>query len=388
MKAMYKKSLDSYKKGVITIEIQSLIPERFINLLWNRGVFVKNLRKVNITTMILDAELKDYHKIEEAAKRTDTKIKIINRQGMSFLFLKLKRNVTLIVGAIVFIVLLYYMSTFLWGIEITSDKYLSPYEIRRELISLGIKPGIKKNNVNVYELEDKMMKTNENVMWVKARIEGSKIKIDVAERQNPPQTDYDKSICNVVAKMDGEIVRIYSTSGTPIVKPGDIVKKGDILIKGEQGKEGGTYPVHAEGDIIAKTFYEDAKEIKLKGNKKVKTGSSEEDIYLELFGKKIYLKKVKDKFSDYDKIEESGKVIKKVIYYELKDDYFEINEEDAIENAINSSLKDMERNLSKDAKILDKIVNKDYSEDSIKLNIVFVIEQNISEKQPLESSHS
>ncbi len=54
--------------------------------------------------------------------------------------------------------------------------------------------------------------------------------------------------------MDGEIKRIYTTSGTAVVKEGDVVKKGDILIIPQQGIEGGEYEVDAEGEVTAILF--------------------------------------------------------------------------------------------------------------------------------------
>ncbi len=64
---------DKYKNANITIEIQSMIPERFINLLWKNGVKVKNVVKTNVTTFVLDIDLKDYAVMENIARRTGTK---------------------------------------------------------------------------------------------------------------------------------------------------------------------------------------------------------------------------------------------------------------------------------------------------------------------------
>src|SRR3712207_7209706 len=59
------------------------------------------------------------------------------------------------------------------------------------------------------------------------RSEGSALRITATQRQAPPNIVTDDEFCDLVAKKDGEIARVYTSSGTAIVKNGDIVKKGD-----------------------------------------------------------------------------------------------------------------------------------------------------------------
>lgn len=77
-------SFKNYRNGIILIEIQSLIPEKFINLMWENGIYMKNIRKKSITTMTMKINLKDYDKVEYIAKKTDARIKIIGRRGIAF----------------------------------------------------------------------------------------------------------------------------------------------------------------------------------------------------------------------------------------------------------------------------------------------------------------
>ncbi|MBU5591024.1 sporulation protein YqfD [Clostridium sp. MSJ-4] len=372
-----------YYNGTIEVEVQSLIPERVINYLWNRGAGVRNIRKINITTLRFYIDIKDYDFLEEASKKTNSKIKIIGRKGAYFLYIKLKRYITLSLGAIMFLFLIYYMSTFIWSIDIQTEKYLSPYEVRQALKDIGVRPGVKKKNIDVTNIEEEMKK-REDIMWVRARIEGAKMKVKVAERQSPPIIKEDNSINNIIAKMDGEIIRIYTTSGTPLVKAGDLVKKDQLLIKAEQGKEGATYVTNAEGDVLAKTFYEFTKSIKLRGKVKERTGNSREHVYLELFGKKLYFKKEEHGYKQWEIAEEGGNFIKKVIYYELKEIDFEKDEDKVIQESVEELKKELKKELPIEAKVLDNIVNKSIEEDTLNMNIVFIVEQNISLKQILQ----
>ena len=377
MKVMSKVS-NNYK-GTIEVEVQCLIPERIINLLWNKGVIIKNVRKVNISTVRFYIAVRDYKHLEESANVTNSKIRITSRSGMHFIIMKVKRYLSFAAGSVLFLVLIYYMSTFIWSIEIETEKYLSPYEVRKYLMDLGVRPGIKKKDTSVARIEEEMKK-REDIMWIRARVEGSKMKIKVAERKSPPIIEEDNSINNIISKMDGEVIRVYTVSGTAIVKPGDLVKKGDILINAEQGKEGATYITKAEGDVIAKTFYEFNKSIKLKGTLKEPTGNMKEERYIYIYGKKLYLKKYNNEYKNYKSIEDSGKFIKKVIYYELKEINFEKDENQVIKQSTEELKEQLIKELPIDCKILDSIINKEKIEDALNLNVIFIVEQNISLK--------
>ena len=52
-----------------------------------------------------------------------------------------------------FLCIIYYLSTYIWAIEVDVQKNIPPFEIRKQLNSIGIKPGITKNTINVYGLE-------------------------------------------------------------------------------------------------------------------------------------------------------------------------------------------------------------------------------------------
>lgn len=89
---MSKVNFQKYKSGIITIEARSLIPEKFINLLWKNGISVRNIVKKDITTLNIDISLKDYIKLKDIAKRTKTKVKIVERRGFAFFLIKVKRR--------------------------------------------------------------------------------------------------------------------------------------------------------------------------------------------------------------------------------------------------------------------------------------------------------
>ena len=367
-------NLRKYKKGTITMEIQSLMPEKFINLLWTNGIVAKNITRINITTVVLEMKLSDYGEISKIAKRTDTRIKIIGRKGLSFFLMKIRSRFALSLGVILFGGVIYYLSTFIWNIDISTEHYISPYELRHQIKGFGVTPGLRKKDVDVYEIENKLTRNNDEIMWVKARIEGVKLKVDIIERQSPPIIISNQTPGNLVASKDGIVVRVFTTEGTAVVEYGDMIQKGDLLVKGEQGKEGSVYPVHAEGEVIAKTFYEEIKEVPLYNTERIKTGKSISNLYVKFANKKIYLKNNLIPYSNYDKIENNSRFINREVYHEIEEKNIEVDTAKVAEEIYFNIL----RNLDKNVKVIDKIQDVKKEKDKYLIKVLVVAEENIA----------
>lgn len=373
MKAM--NNFKKYKKGTITMEIQAFMPEKFINLLWTNGIIVKNIKKINITTLVLEVKLCDYVEIAKVAQKSNSTIRIVSRSGLSFFVMKMKRRSALLIGAFLFLSIIYYLSTFVWNIKINTEHYISPYELRNQISGFGINPGLRKKNMDVYEIENKILRNNDEIMWVKARIDGVKLKIDVIERQSPPIIiSKQQPPRDLIANKDGEVVRVFTTEGTAVVKNGDMIQKGDLLVKGEQGKEGSVYPVHAQGEVIAKTFYEEIKEVPLNNISRIKTGNSISNLYIKLANKKIYLKNSLITYAKYDKIESKDKFIKSEIYYEIEEKNIKVDVTKVTDEIYHSIL----RNLNKNVVIIDKIVDAKVDKSKYIIKVLIVAEENIA----------
>lgn len=373
-----------FDSGKVVVEVNILKPERLLNILWNENINVINVKRIDVATIRVTIDYNDYNVLIDVVKRLNGKSKVIGSTGILFFIGKLKSKLFLAIGGGIFIALLLYFSTYVWSIEITTKKNVSPYELRQQLYEIGIKPGISKNKIDVKDVEKKLEDVNSDVLWLRARIEGSTLKIFIEEKVNPPEVKEEKQ-GNLVAKMDGEVSRVYAFSGRSAVHVGDMVKAGDIVIEGINGKEEDPYEVVPEGVVMANTFYEKSMTIKVEGTELKRSGEKDSDIYVEVFGKKIYLKKAIKDFEEYDKIEESGKIIKKANYFEKREIPVTYAKEEAIDSAVNELEESLYNNLTREAKVVDRIIStKDSSDGNIIVNVVFVVEQNIVNNEPID----
>ena len=370
-------AFDKMKKGKILVEIKVLNTERILNLFWKKNIRVYKVKKKDFATLILEIDYLSYLEVKECVESLGGRINIIKSEGFVFFLGNIKKKLSLVIGGVMFLCIIYYLSTYIWAVEVDVQQNIPPFEIRKQLNSIGIKPGIAKKSIDVKEVEKQLENMSSEILWLRVRIEGSTLKVVVEEKINPPQ-EQSYEYGNLVATMEGEVKRIYTFAGRAKVKSGQLVKAGDVVIEGIDGSEGGEYILPPRGIVIANTFYEKSMNVKVNGTTLERSGEKDSDIYISIFGKKIYLKKAIKDFEHYDKIEMSGKIFNKVLYYERVEKDINLSEDDAIENAVNDLEKSLLNELSRDAKIVDKLVDKEMKDqENMLINVVFVVEQNI-----------
>lgn len=373
-----------FETGKIRVEINILNPEKLLNILWKNNIKILNIKKVDVVTLRLKINYEDYFFVSKKVKEMNGKIDIIESSGILFFLGRIKNKAFLALGGGIFIVLLLYFSTFVWSIEINTKNNVSPYEVRQQLYSLGIYPGIGKSKIDYKSVEKELENINSDILWIRARVQGSTLRITIEEKVNPPNVDEGK-YGNLTAKMEGQVKRVYAFSGRSAVHIGDYVKVGDVLIEGINGKEEEPYDVIPSGVVMANTFYEKNIVVKIGGTELKRTGEKDSDIYIKVFDKKIYIKKAIKDFKEYDKIEESGKILTKVKYYEKTNQPIDKSKDELIDEAKNSLEESVYNILTREAKIVDRIVTvKDISEEEILINVVFVVEQNILSNEPID----
>lgn len=373
-----------FETGKVIVEVNILNPEKLLNILWKSNVNILNIKRVDVATLRLKINYDDYFFVNKKVKEMKGKINIIESSGIIFFLGKLKSKMFLTLGGGIFVILLLYFSTFVWSIEINTKNNVSPYEIRQQLYSLGIYPGVSKNKIDYKSIERELENKNSDILWIRARVQGSTLRINIEEKVNPPNIEEGK-YGNLTSKMEGQVKRVYAFSGRSAVHIGDYVKSGDVLIEGINGKDEDPYNVIPDGVVMANTFYEKNMVIKVKGTELKRTGEKDSDIYIKVFNKKIYIKKAIKDFKEYDKIEESGNIITKVKYYEKKEQPITDNKEMLVEESKKELEESLYNGLTREAKIVDRIVTiKDISEEEILINIVFVVEQNILNSEPID----
>ena len=188
----------------------------------------------------------------------------------------------------------------------------------------------------------------EDIGWAGVSLKGTKLTINLAKRDPLPKLVPMSEPCNLVAAKDGVIKQVIALRGIDMVKPGDTVVKGQLLVSGSfvpKYNEEIEVKVHATGQVIASTWYEEERIIEMKEVERYRTGKKFSNTTLEIFGLKIKLLPKKPDYTLYDTISESKTIsitddlrlpinIYKETYYENDVKIKDIDFEKAKENAI------------------------------------------------------
>lgn len=372
------KRFDDIKASYVTVRVEAVEIEKILNFLWNKNVEVRNIKNNNKFSVDLQIELKDFSVLQEGVKKAKGKMRVIDRRGTKFFFLHLNSRKFLVLGIGVFFCVLYYLSTFIWMVDVTTEKYLAPVEVRNMLKTYGIDVLTKKSSINVVEVEKALVRDFDEVMWIKVRIEGSKLSVEIKERQEPPQIKEKPNYTgNIIAKKSGVINRINTTSGTPIVKAGQAVNEGDVLIKGQEGKEGMEFQVMAEGRVPATVFYEERIEVPKTYVEKERTGNRKVKYGINVKNKIIYLGKSLNNFENYDKIETKWGIFIKEEYYETK----EVEKTVTTEGIVKDLQNKIYLNLDRASKVLSITPEIEEEADKYKIRVLATVEEDIARSE-------
>lgn len=365
-----------FLRGYLTIRVEGLNIEKFLNISVSRSISFWNVKRVSMTEIELKINIKGYRSLKKILKRTGCQISIIDKRGLPFFVSKVNNRKMLGIGFIIFIFLILVLSSFIWSIRITGTNITSTKEIERNLAELGVRPGALKLDLSVSEIENNMLIRMETLSWIKVRFIGTRAEVEVKERVSPPKIIPENTPCDVVAKRDGVILKIVSSMGDASVKQGTPVRKGDVLITGTLNRESsGIRYVHAAGEVIARTWYECSFSVPLQKTEKVRTGKKITNVYLITGSKKIQIKNSTIPYKSYDKIEKSAKIIDTDIfqlpieivleeYYETQGKLITLTADEAVSEAADSVEKAIIGSLPPGSKILNRKIETDIKDNA------------------------
>ena len=275
--------------GYIIILVRGEQTERFLNLCKNRGIVFRNLCLNENGELKASMNARDFFRLYPIHQKTKVHIHILEKHGMPFFFVRNKKRKAFFIGIILCFFLIFGLSARIWNIHIEGNIKNSTPEILSFLEEQGITHGILKNEIDCSALAAAVREKYEEVAWVSARIEGTRLILTIQEGDFLDTIeDMDDDPCNITADIDGEIVKMVTRSGVPLKKTGETCEKGDILVLGRvdimnDSQEVVRYEyVQADADIYVRHFISYYYELPLNYEKEQFTGESKRGVYLKV----------------------------------------------------------------------------------------------------------
>ena len=297
-------------------------------------------------------------------------------------------------GFIIFIGLIFFLTSFIWNIEISGNEKIKDEEIINFLEEMDVGKGRFKHKVDLDKLRSNILGNFQRLSFASVEFKGTKLLIEVKEQDLPPKEIDKDTPCNIVAKKKGVIEKVIAKNGKGIVSEGEVVKKGQILITGviEDELLENNILVHSEGEALARTRYSHKKEELIEKTIKEETGN----IYTikEIkFGKKVIkLSKTDIPFKEYiEEVDEEPFIEKfgddfpvKVVthkYIEVEKKKIKHNVDSLKKSTQVLAIQEINKKLPKDAKIISKDVKYLEEENKLITEVIIEVIEDIGKKQ-------
>ncbi len=296
--------------GYIRVRLSGYATGRFMNLCMKHDIKIWDvINHGNYLTLSMKS--KSFKKVKPIVKKTKTKVVILKKSGLPFFLFKHRKRKLFFVGILVFLILLYTLSLFLWEIEINGNQVYSQNEMYEFLDSIHINYGMRKSKIDCSSIEKSLRSKYERITWASARMDGTKLTIDVKEgineRNNTHNTEKAGSLFSL---SDGKVIDMITRSGIPRVAKNDTVSKGQILISGEvpirndSGEIDKYQYVSADGDVFIETVYPYEYKLPLQHQNMVRTGKQKRRFRFQVQNHKMDFRYKKPPFQDYEETDE------------------------------------------------------------------------------------
>ena len=185
---------------------------------------------------------------------------------------RLLKRKGLLIGLLLLLPLLWFSTRFVWGVRVENAGAYQG-EVLMFLEENGIRPGIRRDSIDLADLRERLEWRLPGVQWVRTGMDGMRLVIRLEQGTPPPEIMDRGAAGDVVAADDGILLSLTVFSGTAACQSGDPVRKGQVLIRGEeQGKDGTVRRVKARGQAMARVFLSASAESSLWMTETVSTG--------------------------------------------------------------------------------------------------------------------
>lgn len=370
----------------VLVKIEGKNVSNYIKWLIKNKINVVNLNIIKHNELNILIDYKDLSLLSKYSKTY--KITIIKKYGKLRLFDIIENNIIVISCLIFSIIFLYLLSNIIFSVDVIYNDSEMVDLVTSELKKYNIKKYQRKKSYEYLDkVKEKILNDNKDILeWLEIEESGTKYIIRLVERKKatkPNEYEYQ----SVIASKDATITSIKAYSGEKARQVNEYVKKGDVIISGILKKPDGTnLYTKAKGCVLGEVWYKVSIEYPLYYQEERVTGKSKSVISVYFLNKEIpifpYKKYKQFKRQSKTLIENNFvpiKIAKEKLYEVIiKEDIY--TSEEAIQKAVeNVRLKIKEKNKNviqiKDIQILDK----EYLNSKVKLNLFVSAIEDITE---------
>ena len=315
------RSFIRWLQGYIRLCVAGYSPERFLNMCCFHNLFIWGLEPTE-KGYEMYISISDFRKLKPIIRKTHTKVTLEGRYGFPFFLARYRKRKLFFAGLFLCAVLLRAYSLFIWDIHFEGNERYPDTTLAEFLESEGVAPAMLRSRVDCPGIVKAIRKEYNDIVWVSASIDGSRLKIQVKENEDTfPEKDAsvvpdggEEKPVDLIASADGVVTKIVTRSGVPQVHVGDTVKKGDILVLGRvevvnDSQEVVSYQYHrSDADVFADTQMEYTDTLPLTYQEKVYDGKKKYQPFIRLADWTVSVGSIKNKYEHSERVTEETQI--------------------------------------------------------------------------------
>ncbi len=271
-------------RGYAVLRVVGAEPTRLLDSLAAEDIAFWGVEPVDELTFLFRARLGGATCASQLAERCSCELELLKRRGLPVAAEKLRTRYVLWVLPLLLFALLIFSSFFVWKIDITGNKAVSEIEILNALEDSGVSIGSYWPDFTSDSIRSEVLVQIPELKWLSVSLFGSRALVEVRERTEIPVLLDESEAVKVIAGEAGIIERMNVLRGHPLYKKGQTATAGDTLITGAvPSGYADTTILHAEGSVLARTWFEFCAVMPLVYEEKAYTGA-ESDRYALIAG--------------------------------------------------------------------------------------------------------
>ena len=340
----------NYFTGYVTVRVKTNQPERFLNIAVINNIYLWDLKKISENEMTFNVSPKGFKKLRKIVWDVKSKVKIIKKSGFFILRRKISAKKIIFIGLIPATLIIIFLSSLILDIKITGNETVKTELILEKLSEINLQKFKLRGNIDSEKISVKLINDIDEISWVGVYEKGTKLHIEIKERDMPPEMVKKDIPCHIIARKDGIIKKINVTNGEKMVSDNEVVTKGQLLVSGIINTQfDGIRYVHSMAEVTANTWWENFLSVKLYEYKKSYTGKQTKKVFVKFLNNEFELTKKVVPYYNYDETPKRFATslfeIKAVTYDEYTLVKTPITEEEAIKRGKEALLCELYKNF-------------------------------------------
>ena len=251
------------------------------------------------------------------------RVHILNETTSTSIWKKWIFRFGVILGLVCSFGIVFGLTAHTWRVDIVCEETLTEQQtqqLQQVLVSYGICIGAKQNTQTLQQAERAVVAGVHGISYCRILYEGVIAQVKLVLATNPQaQTGKD-----IVASQTGLILEMCVTSGTSLVKTGDVVQKGQVLVQGDkQTGKNAEATIRALVQLTGNVTYDE------NSVRYVRTGNVAEYIVYSIGKYTLHSPKINHTFTLTEKVEKQSYIFPNllapivktsILYYEIKEE--------------------------------------------------------------------